>query len=92
MILIVSWMNEQELVRISGRVKAGMDRAKLHGTKSGKMIGRPSKSPDFETVDQMRSVGKGWKEISEVFHIEPCTLFRYRQKWKREQLEREVNK
>ena len=39
----LGFVNEDESRRISERTKAGMDRAKLKGTKSGKPIGRPHK-------------------------------------------------
>jgi putative DNA-invertase from lambdoid prophage Rac len=86
MILIVSWMNAQELKRLSNRTKAGIDRARVHGTKSGKSIGRQAKLPDKETVMTMKEAGKSWREISDIFHIDESTLFRYRQKWRRTEI------
>lgn len=88
MILIVSWMNEQEVIRLSTRTKAGMDRARLHGTRSGKSIGRQPKTPDKETVMKLSADGKSWKEISGIFNIDESTLFRYRKMWKRKELGR----
>jgi putative DNA-invertase from lambdoid prophage Rac len=90
MILIVSWMNEQELIRLSTRTKSGMERAKIHGTKSGKPIGRQPKTPDKETVMKLKDDGKSWKEISTIFNIDESTLFRYRQLWRRKELGREI--
>jgi putative DNA-invertase from lambdoid prophage Rac len=92
MVMIVSWMNEQELERTSGRVKAGMEKARVHGTKSGKDIGRPSKIPDREVVEQLRSNQKKWREIAAQFNIDIATLFRYRKQWQRDDLELEVKK
>ena len=86
MILIISWMNEQELIRLSVRTKAGIERARLHGTKSGKPIGRPTTDPDKETVMKMHDEGKTWKAIAHIFRIDESTLFRYRQRWRRKEL------
>ena len=38
---IMAAMAQQERIRLSDRTKAGMERARLKGTKSGKAIGRP---------------------------------------------------
>jgi DNA invertase Pin-like site-specific DNA recombinase len=38
---ILSWVAAQERERIRERVKAGLARAKRHGTKTGRPIGRP---------------------------------------------------
>ena len=93
MILIVSWMNEQELIRISQRTKAGMDRVRKFGSKSGKPIGHPPKSPDRDVVMDLReNKKKSWKFIADTFHMDISTLFRYRRDWKRRDLGREAEK
>jgi len=89
MLLIVSWMNEMELKRLSQRTKAGMDRVRLHGSKSGKPIGRPSSDPNKEVVMNLRSEGKSWKFIADTFKMDISTLFRYRKNWRRIDLGRE---
>ena len=86
MILIVSWMNKKELDRLSTRTKAGLERAKAQG----KILGRPELALDKEQVIRMNQEGKSWKEISSVFRVDESTLFRYRQKWKRQELARVV--
>jgi DNA invertase Pin-like site-specific DNA recombinase len=88
MMLIVSWMNKQELTRLSQRTKDGMNRARDHGTKSGKPIGKPPADPNKELVEHMRKEGKKWGEIAGVFHMDTSTLFRYRQVWKRKEINR----
>ncbi|MCK9591469.1 MAG: recombinase family protein [Methanoregula sp.] len=88
MILIVSWMNEQELKRLSNRTKAGIDKARVHGTKSGKAIGRPEKLLDRETISRLKGEGKTWKAIADIFRVDESTLFRYRQEWHRKDLGR----
>lgn len=84
MMLIFSWMNEQEVKRLSTRTKAGLDRARSQG----KILGRPSKTLDKETVMSLQKDGKSWKEISNIFRVDESTLFRYRQDWKRKELGR----
>jgi len=41
LVAVFSWVAAQERERIVERVRAGLDRAKRRGTKSGKAIGRP---------------------------------------------------
>jgi putative DNA-invertase from lambdoid prophage Rac len=84
MILIVSWMNAQELKRLSGRTKAGLDRARAQG----KVLGRPFKELDKDTVLSLKASGKSWKEIAVIFRVDDSTLFRYRQRWKAKELGR----
>jgi putative DNA-invertase from lambdoid prophage Rac len=43
LISVYSWVAKMESQRRSERTKAGMERAKIFGTKSGKKIGRPKK-------------------------------------------------
>lgn len=45
LIAIFGWVAEQERTRLIERTKAGLERARAHGTKSGKPIGRPPASP-----------------------------------------------
>ena len=47
---IIGSLAEFERTLIAERVKAGMEHAKKHGTKSGKRIGRPAKKVDFATI------------------------------------------
>jgi DNA invertase Pin-like site-specific DNA recombinase len=88
MLVIVSWMNEQEIKRLSGRTKVGMDRVRKYGSKSGKPIGKPRKEPSEETVRILKESGKNWKQIAFDLGMEVSTLFRYRQTWKRKELGR----
>ena len=88
MVSIVSWLNEQELKRDSKRIKLGMESARVHGTRSGKPIGKPAKIPDKETVGLLRKEKKSWGEIAGIFHMDVSTLYRYRRNWKRDELGR----
>jgi DNA invertase Pin-like site-specific DNA recombinase len=89
MLLIVSWMNNQELLRLSQRTKAGMDRVRKHGSKSGLPIGRPSAGINKEVVTTLRKEGKSWKFIADTLKIDISTLFRYRESWRKSELGRE---
>jgi len=89
MLLIVSWMNNQELLRLSQRTKAGMDRVKKHGSRSGLAIGRPAVNLDKGIVMNLRKEGKTWKFIADTFKTDISTLFRYRESWRKSELGRE---
>jgi putative DNA-invertase from lambdoid prophage Rac len=88
MIAVVSWLNEQELTRMRNRIHAGIDRARIHGTKSGKPIGKPAKNPDEAAVKALRDSGMSWRKIADNMGMEISTLFRYRQQWKAKALGR----
>ena len=47
------------------RVRAGMQHAKAHGTKSGKPIGRPMVAVDRAQVVELRSRGLSWRGIAD---------------------------
>ena len=49
-IAILGTIAKQERLRISQRVRAGLERARISGTRSGKAIGRPRKVLDPEAI------------------------------------------
>jgi len=49
---VFAWAARQEADRIRDRVRAGLERAKRRGTKSGKAIGRPRLALDAERARQ----------------------------------------
>lgn len=54
-----------ERAMIQERVKAGLERAKAQGTKSGKAIGRPKVSPETElAILKAREEGQGIRKIA----------------------------
>jgi DNA invertase Pin-like site-specific DNA recombinase len=56
---------EFERGMIQERVKSGLIRAKKHGTKSGKAIGRPATSPETEaSIRELRAQGMGMLKIA----------------------------
>lgn len=96
LIMIMSWVNAQELQRLSDRTKLGLERVKKYGSKSGKPIGRPSILPQKSEVAAMRAGklsedGKPWPwcKIAAHFKMDTSTLYRYRKKWKALDLGRE---
>jgi DNA invertase Pin-like site-specific DNA recombinase len=88
MLTIISWVNEQERNRISSRTKAGMDRVRKYGSKSGRPIGRQRKDPDEATVKTLRDSKMSWHKIADQLGMEISTLYRYRMIWKHKELGR----
>lgn len=84
LVAVVSWLNEQELVRLSNRVKAGIERAR----KEGKQIGQPVKYIDRAVVIELRKKGLSWTKIAAKFDIDPSTIHRKRLQWKEQDLGR----
>jgi len=63
-IAIIGTIAKQERVRISERVRAGLNRAKVQGTRSGKPIGRPKMVIARDRVLELRARGLSWREIA----------------------------
>jgi DNA invertase Pin-like site-specific DNA recombinase len=59
-IAIIATVAKQERVRISQRVRAGLDVARSKGTR----LGRPPVAVDPSKIAVLRSQGKSWREIS----------------------------
>ena len=64
MIAVAAWIAKQERLRISQRVRAGLDRARTNGTRSGNQIGRPRVVFNRQTVVDLRQQGKSWRDIA----------------------------
>jgi DNA invertase Pin-like site-specific DNA recombinase len=63
-IAILGTIAKQERVRISERVRAGLDRARSQGTKSGRPIGRPRIIFERDEVPKLREQGWSWRKIT----------------------------
>ncbi len=63
-IAILGAIAKQERARISERVRAGLDRAKKRGTRSGNPIGRPRGVFRRDEALSLRKQGLSWREIS----------------------------
>jgi DNA invertase Pin-like site-specific DNA recombinase len=55
---------KQERVRIGDRVRAGLNRAPVHGTRSGRAVGRPKALFDRQKVIDLRRTGLSWRQIA----------------------------
>ena len=58
------------------RVKAGLQHARAHGTKSGKPIGRPVVAVDGAQVVELRSQGVSWRAIADKLGVGVGTVRR----------------
>lgn len=67
---------ERNIIR--ERVKSGMENAKIHGTKSGRPIGRPSmvNGPTKTTVVELRDRGMSKTKICKTLGIGVGTLYK----------------
>ncbi len=63
-ISLLATLAKQEQARIRERVMAGVERARLKGTRSGKPIGRPRVVFAREQVVELRSQGLSWSTIA----------------------------
>lgn len=75
-IAIFACIAKQERVRIQERVKAGMDRAKEFGTKSGIAIGGQRKVFRRDLAEEMRLQGKSIREIGKALNVPHMTVAR----------------
>jgi DNA invertase Pin-like site-specific DNA recombinase len=64
MIAVAAWIAKQERVRISERIRAGLQRTRVAGTKSGRAIGRPRKIFRRDLVVELRKSGASWRQIA----------------------------
>lgn len=76
MIAIAAWIAKQERIRISERVRAGLDRARLHGTRTGNAIGRPRRVFDRAAVVKLRADGLSWPRIARQLGVGVGTAVR----------------
>lgn len=72
MLVIISWVAEQERARLIERTKAGMERAKAQG----KRIGRPRRMSwlDVERAKRLRREGRTQREIAMALKIPRGTI------------------
>jgi DNA invertase Pin-like site-specific DNA recombinase len=73
MMAVAAWIAKQERIRISERVKAGMERVKA----SGKHVGRPNKIVSHDKIRQLAAQGMGVRRIAQTLgDIAPVTVYR----------------
>lgn len=63
-ISLLASLARQERIRIKERVRAGLDRARLKGTKSGLAIGRPKAIFDRGKVAELHAQGRSLRQIA----------------------------
>lgn len=71
-IAIIATVAKQERVRISQRVKAGLETARA----KGKTLGRPRAKLDTARIVTLRSQGHGWKKIAREMGCGVSTVLR----------------
>ncbi len=64
-IAILGTIAKQERIRVSERVRAGLERARKNGTRTGQPIGRPRALFDRDEVVALRVQGLGWTQIGQ---------------------------
>ncbi len=75
-ISLLASLAKQEKLRISERVRAGLDRAKLGGTKTGRPIGRPRVIVNRDQVIELRSRGLSWRQIARKLAVSATSVRR----------------
>jgi DNA invertase Pin-like site-specific DNA recombinase len=68
-ISILAVIAKQERLRIAERVRAGLDRARAHGTKSGRPVGRPSVVFRRDETVTLRAEGRSWQQIAKKLGV-----------------------
>ncbi len=63
-ISILAVIAKQERIRLSERVRAGLNRARAVGTRSGQPVGRPKVILRRDRVAELRKDGQSWNEIA----------------------------
>jgi DNA invertase Pin-like site-specific DNA recombinase len=75
-IAILGTIAKQERVRTVERVKAGIERARTVGTKSGRPIGAPPVVFDRARLVELRRAGQSWRTIARVLKVSVGTVRR----------------
>jgi DNA invertase Pin-like site-specific DNA recombinase len=73
---ILAAIAKQERIRISERTRAGLDRAREKGTRSGRPIGRPRLVFHRDQVTDLRKEGLSWRQIGVRLHASATTARR----------------
>jgi DNA invertase Pin-like site-specific DNA recombinase len=68
-VAILGTIAKQERVRIVERVRAGLERARTQGTKSGTPIGRPPVIFDRAQVVERRAAGESWRDVARALKV-----------------------
>lgn len=75
-IAILGTIAKQERVRLSERVRAGLQRARAQGTRSGKAIGRPKVVFRRDQAHELRTQGLSWRQIASRMGVSVASVRR----------------
>jgi DNA invertase Pin-like site-specific DNA recombinase len=75
-IAILGTIAKQERVRTVEQVKAGIERARIVSTKSGRPIGAPPVVFDRARLVDLRNAGQSWRTIAWVLKVSVGTVRR----------------
>jgi DNA invertase Pin-like site-specific DNA recombinase len=73
---ILAAIAKQERIRISERTRAGLDRAREKGTRTGRPIGRPRLVFHRDQVRELRKEGLSWRQIAVRLHASSTAVRR----------------
>lgn len=73
---IIAAIAKQERVRLSERVKAGLDKVREKGSKSGLAIGRPKAIFRRDKAEEMRRAGLSLRAIGRELGVSPAIVHR----------------
>lgn len=72
LIAIIATLAKQEQVRISQRVKAGLELARARGVK----LGRRRATPNLSLIEERRAAGASWRAIGREMRLSPVVCQR----------------
>ena len=75
-ISILAVIAKQERIRIQERVRAGLERARARGTRSGRPVGRPQVIFRHDQVFELRNQGQSWRQIAKQCGVGVTTVRR----------------
>jgi DNA invertase Pin-like site-specific DNA recombinase len=75
-IAILGTIAKQERIRTSERVCAGLNRARLESTRSGRPIGRPKAVFSRNRARELRAQGWSWRKIARALGVSAATVRR----------------
>ena len=81
-ISILAVIAKQERIRIQERVRAGLERARTQGMRSGRPVGRPRVIFRHDHVFELRNQGQSWRQISKQCGVGVTTVRRAYQSMK----------
>lgn len=73
---VIAAIAEFERHLIRERVAAGLAKAKEHGTRSGRPIGRPRRHVDVLRARRLHAEGRSWPQVARVLGVSVSTVKR----------------